>query len=130
MSKTAPSFEEIAQDQWNPVMATVTRMYAGAHARLEVMGPDVGYEIELEDRPFEGIDADVKDGERIVWMHFGDMSHAVHRASVVRMVPRVGETGPVIEVEDEDGVKTILTLGNPDEYALPPGEEEERSQGS
>jgi len=43
------------------------------------------------------------------------------------MVPQIGEAGPVIEVEDEDGTKTILTLGLPVEYALPPGEEE-RSQ--
>ena len=60
-------------------------------------------------------------------MHFGDLAHAVHRASVVRVVPQIGEAGPVIEVEDEDGTKTILTLGLPIEYALPPGEEE-RSQ--
>jgi hypothetical protein len=128
MSKAAPYFEAIAEDQWNPVMARVTRTYAGAHARLEVMGPDVGYEVELEDRPFEGIAADVKDRERIVWMYFGDFSHAVHRASIVRMVAKVGETGPVIEIEDEDGVKTLLTLGNPAEFALPPEEKKERSK--
>jgi hypothetical protein len=127
MSKAAPYFEAIAEDQWNPVMATVTRTYAGAHARLEVMGPDVGYEVELEDRPFEGIAADMKDRERIVWMYFGDFSHAVHRASIVRMVPRLGETGPVIEIEDEDGVKTLLTLGSPDQFALPPEKEKERT---
>lgn len=128
MSKAALSSEEIKREQWNVVMATVTRMYRGAHARLEVMGPDVGYQIETEDRPFEGIAADVKDGERIVWIHLGDLAHAVHRVSALRMIPRAGEAGPVIETEDEDGVKTILTLGNPVEYSLPPGEKEEPRQ--
>jgi hypothetical protein len=104
-------------------MATVTRMYRGAHARLEVMSPDVGYEVELEDRPFDGIAADVKDGEQIVWMHFGDLAHAIHRVTAVRMTPRMGDAGPVIEAEDEDGAKTILTLGNPIGYALSPGEQ-------
>jgi len=128
MSKAAPSYEEIEQDKWNPVMATITRLYRGAHAVLEIIGADPGYEVQTEDKPFEGIAADVKDGERIVWMHFGDMAHAVHRASAVRMIPQIGDKGPVIAVEDQDGVKAILTLGLPVEYALPPGEEDERSQ--
>jgi hypothetical protein len=127
MSKASASYQEIGQDKWNPVMATITRIYRGSHGKLEILGTDVSYQVETEDKPFEGIAADIKDGERIVWMHFGDLAHAVHRASVVRMVPQIGEAGPVIEVEDEDGTKTILTLGLPVEYALPPGEEE-RSQ--
>jgi hypothetical protein len=123
MSKAAPWFEEIAQDQWNPVMATVTRTYRGAHARLEVMGPEVGYQVETEDRPFEGIAADIKDHERIVWIQFNDLAHAVHRVNKVRIVPQTDDAGPVIEIEDQDGGKTILTLGTVAEFALPPAKE-------
>jgi hypothetical protein len=122
MSKAAVSMQEIERDQWNAVLASVTRDYRGAHARLEVIGPDVGYQVETENRPFDGIAADVKDRERTVWIYFGYLDHGAHRVSVVRMVPRIGDTGPVIEVEDEDGVKTILTLGDPEAYALPPAE--------
>jgi hypothetical protein len=128
MSKAAPSFEEIEQDQWNPVMATVTRTYRGAHARLEVMGPEVGYQVETEDRPFDGIAADIKDHERIVWIYFGDLAHAVHRVNMVRMVPETDDAGPVIEIEDQDGAKTILTLSSAAEFALPPAKERRKQK--
>jgi hypothetical protein len=35
------------------------------------------------------------------------------------MVPRIGHLGLVIEIEDRDWVKSILTLDNPEEYELP-----------
>jgi hypothetical protein len=39
------------------------------------------------------------------------------------MIPRSGGAGAVIEIEDQDGVKTILTLANPEDYELPPGDQ-------
>jgi hypothetical protein len=119
MSNAAPNLLAISPDRWNAVLSAVTRENRGAHGRLEVVGPNVGYQVETEDRPFDGIAADVKDRECIVWIHFGELRHGVHGVSAVRMVPRIGESGPVIEVEDEDGVKTILTLGDPEAYRLP-----------
>ena len=49
-----------------PFLADFTRKNRGAHARLEVLGPDVGYQVETEDRPFDGIVPDLKDGEDAV----------------------------------------------------------------
>jgi len=51
MSKAAPSYQEIGQDKWNPVMATITRIYRGAHGKLEILGTDVSYQVETEDKP-------------------------------------------------------------------------------
>lgn len=120
MSKPALDFQEIEQDRWIPVLDAITREYRGTHARLEVLGPDVGYQVETENRPFDGIASDNKDGERVVWIQFGNTDHGIHGVTAIRMVSRVGDGGPVVEIEDEDGVKTILTLGSPVKYALPP----------
>src|ERR1700722_7669898 len=50
-----------------PFLADFSRKNRGAHARLEVLGPDVGYQVETENRPFDRIVHDVKDCE----MRFG-----------------------------------------------------------
>jgi hypothetical protein len=120
MSNATLSLLEISRDQWTAVLADVTRDNLGAHARLEVVGPHVDYQVETEDRLFDGIAVDTKNHECVVWMHFGDLDHGIQGVIAIRMLPRVGEIGPLIEVEDLEGVKTTLTLSGAAEYELPP----------
>ncbi len=86
--------QEIHQEQWIPFLAEFTRENRGAHARLEIIGADsdVGFQVETENRPFDGVSADIKDGERTVWITFGStttdhLSHGVHGAVAIRMLP-------------------------------------------
>jgi hypothetical protein len=52
---------EIEPDRWIPFLAEFTRENRGAHARLEVLAVDQGYQVETENRPFDGVSADAKD---------------------------------------------------------------------
>jgi hypothetical protein len=120
--------QEIHQEQWIPFLAELTRENRGAHARLEVIGADsdVGFQVEAENRPFDGVSADIKDGERTVWITFGSttaehLSHGVHGAVAIRMLPLTEHTGALLEIESADGTKNILYLAAPKAYALPPG---------
>jgi hypothetical protein len=122
MSNAALTLQEISRNRWNAILSAVTREYRGAHARLEVIAPDVGDQVVTEGRPFDGIAADVKDNECEVWIHFTGLDRGIHGVSAIRMVPFVGDSGPVIEIEDKDGVKTILTLEDPEAHELPPAE--------
>ena len=123
---------EIEQSQWIPFLDTFTRENRGAHARLEIIGLDVGDQVETGDRPFQGVSADVrKSDEPAVWITFGatpedHLTHGVHNVKVIRALPAEGDEGPVLEVEGSDGTKTVLELSLPGEYALPPGEGQER----
>src|SRR5437016_3608344 len=85
-----PVTQEITSDRWIAFFAEFTRENRGAHARIEVLGADLGYQVETEDRPFDGISTDIKDGERTVWMTFAStpddhMTHGVHNAAAVRV---------------------------------------------
>jgi hypothetical protein len=90
MSTQKPETLEIEQSQWVPFLATFTRENRGAHARLEVVGPDVGSQIETGDRPFEGVAANVrKSDEPAVWITLGAnpedrMTHGIHNVQVIR----------------------------------------------
>jgi hypothetical protein len=108
-----------------PFLADFTRKNRGAHARLEVLGPDVGYQVETENRPFDGIVPDVKDGEDAVWIIFGStpdqhLTHGVYGVTAIRV--RLASTlhGAAVLVEAHDGTKTLLELSRPEDYELPP----------
>jgi hypothetical protein len=49
------------------------------------------------------------------------LSHRVHGAAAIRMLPLTEHTGAVLEIESADGTKNILYLAAPEAYALPPG---------
>jgi hypothetical protein len=120
------STKEIAKDQWIPFLAAFTRENRGAHARVEVLGPGVGYQVETENRPFEGISTDIKDNEQAVWITLGStttdhMTHGVQNVAAIWMRAPVGDSGASVEVVAQDGTRTVLELSRPEAYELPPG---------
>jgi hypothetical protein len=115
---------EVPRDQWNIFLTEFTRQNRGAHARLDVFGPDVSYQVETEDRPFDGVAADIKDRESSAWITLGStpdnhLTHGVHGVTIVRALPATDTTGAVLELEAKDGIRTVLELSRPDDYALP-----------
>lgn len=122
MSNAALTLEEISRDRWNAVLGAITRNYRGAHARLEIVGLDVGSQVATENQPFDGIAADTRNREDVVWIHFGEIEHSVRGVRAIRMIPHMGQGGPVIEIEDQTGEKAILTLSQPEAHELPPAE--------
>jgi hypothetical protein len=66
------------------------------------MGPDVGYQVQTDDRPFDGVSADTKDGECAVWVTFGSikedhLAHGIQNVSAIRVRPPVDESGTALE---------------------------------
>jgi len=132
MAKPSPvtgqeTTRDIPTDEWIPFLAEFTRENRGAHAVLEVFGEGVGRQVATEDRPFDGIAADVKDRERSVWISFGSrptgqFSHGVPGATAIRVRQATADHGAAMEIDSRDGTMTLLTLSKPEDYALPPAE--------
>ena len=120
---------EIVKDQWVTFFAEFTRENRGAHARLEVLGEDVGSQVETENRPFDGVSTDVKDGEQAVWITFGPtpddhLTHGIQNVTAIWVRQPSGQAGAALEVVAKDGTKTVLQLTRPEAYALPRGTSE------
>ena len=116
---------KIEPDRWTEFLAQFTRDYRGAHARLEVLGSEVGYRVETENKPFDGISADIKDGEHNVWIIFGStpedhLTHGIQDAVAIWVREPTAHAGPAVEVEGRDGTRTVLELTRPEAFALPP----------
>jgi hypothetical protein len=121
---TRQGTRDIPAYEWIPFLANFTRENRGAHAFLEVLCKGVGRLVATEDRPFDGISADPKDGEKTVWIAFSStaddlFTHGVHRATAIRVRPATVDSGAAIEVEAGDGTTTLLILSRPEESALP-----------
>jgi hypothetical protein len=60
-----------------------------------------------------------------VWITFGaaatdHLTHGIHEVSTIYVVPPLGQSRAVLEVEANDGTRTVLQLNTPEEYALAP----------
>jgi hypothetical protein len=116
---------EVAPNRWTEFFREFTIENRGAHGRLEVINVDeIGREVSVENRPFEGISADTKDAESAIWITFGTapedhFTHGIHGVKSVHWVPPQGERGAALEVTDREGTRSILTLSHPQEFALP-----------
>ena len=68
------------------------------HAHLQMLGPNVSYQVQTEDRPFDGTSADTKDGECAVWVTFGSnredhLTHGIQNVRANRLRLPVGDQG-------------------------------------
>ena len=121
---TRKGTRDIPANEWIPFLANFTRENRGARAFLEVLCKGVGRLVATEDRRFEGISADAKDGENTVWIGFSStpadpFAHGVHRATAIRVRPATVDSGAAIEVEAGDGTTTLLILSRPEESRPP-----------
>ena len=121
----------VDRDQWIPFCAEFTRQNRGAHAVLEVLGGDVGYQVETEDRPFDGIATDVKDGEHTAWITFGDspeyhLAHSISNVTTIHVRPPAGLVRGGAANRIAGWNKKSVGVELPREYALPPAGAEEQ----
>jgi hypothetical protein len=117
--------QEIKKEDWIPFFAEFTQQHRGAHARVEILDSDIGDQVETEDRPFDGISTDVKDGEQAVWITFGStaedhFTRGIQKVTSILVRKPVGDAGPAVEIVGDKG-RTLLELSRDDAYALPPG---------
>jgi hypothetical protein len=119
-----PETREIPPNLWTTFLDEFTRENRGTHALVEVLGSDLGRVVLAEDRPFDGAAADTRDGERTVWISLGVpgpeyLTHGIHSATLIRVVPPTDALGSVLEIEATDGSRTIVELTKPGSYELP-----------
>ena len=102
---------EIPSKEWSRSLDSFSRDHVGWIATLEVMGDDLGDQVEAESLPFAGVSADPD--RRTVWVALarsaGDhITHSIDHVSHLRIVD--GESSPSIQIEAEDGGQTLLRL--------------------
>jgi hypothetical protein len=106
---------EIVRQDWISLLDAFSRDFAGRHARLEVVGKNGAQHVITEDLPFEGMNADLKDGEHSVSITLGqgetgpNLTHTVSDVTSVSVDELNGRVARV-EIGSADQSTTVFTL--------------------
>lgn len=104
----------IDRPQWKRTFDSLSRVYDGSTASLEILNPDRGAQFEVEEQPLRGITYDASGIE----LEFAtrDGGRVIHRiAHPKRVMFEEGDDGLVqaVEFESEDDPRAVLRLHAP-----------------
>ena len=108
--------QEIQRGEWTTFFDTFSKMHPGDTATVQVLDPDLGVSEEARSLPFVGISADRKGSEKdAIWILLGTeaedhLEHMVPEPTHVWLKSGDTSKGDALEIEAEDGTKTIVQL--------------------
>ena len=104
----------VSQNQWKTIFDSLSRVYDGSRATMEVLDAELGAQHEVDDQPFRGISYDPAGIE----LHFmmGNGRHVTHRIPRPKEV-RIEEAdnGLVVglAIESDNDPQVVLQLHAP-----------------
>jgi hypothetical protein len=106
--------KQIQTADWQHALDTLSRSYTGALASLEIVGGEVGAEEEILDQPLVGLSAD-RSGVTFQFERAGRLHHDHHVAhpEALRIVETDDGAVIAVEIEDVDGVHSLLRFRSP-----------------
>jgi hypothetical protein len=108
------STREIPRDEWVAFFDSFSRQHEGWLVTIEVLGRDIGAQIEAREQPLTGITADLNDrGEDTISIFVGGKSaahvaHIVHAPSHVGLKETAEGAHEALHIEAKDGATTLV----------------------
>lgn len=104
---------EIERSRWNEEFNRLSREHLGWVVNIEVIGEEIGAQVESRSLPFAGVSADIKDNENRIEISVGTNpeSHTTHSIiDPARVYLKESDSGDdeVLEIETTEGIKTIV----------------------
>ena len=113
MSTTAT--REIPRAEWVRFLDTFSRRHERWLVTIEIFAAEVGAQVEGRSLRFEGMGADLKDGERRITISLGEspashLTHTIEAPTRLWLGQSEAELGTfeTLEIESEDGVTTLV----------------------
>lgn len=105
--------QEIPRKEWVRFFDRFSGQHERWLARVEVIGEDVGAQLEAKDLPLRGISADLKDREDTISITLGEkpdnlITHSIQAASHVRLKQTEEGADEALQIESADGTMTLL----------------------
>ena len=105
---------EIEMNKWREFFETLSKRRFEWKTSIEVMGPDLGDQMLSDGLPFNGITME-KGETPAISISVGENpdAHQTHRISEpinVAFLDADNSKGDIVEIEEKDGTKTLLTF--------------------
>ncbi|MBI2876197.1 MAG: DUF5335 family protein [Candidatus Tectomicrobia bacterium] len=106
---------EIPRNEWAQFFDNFSRRYRGWLVTVEVLGPDIGAQIEAHELPLEGITTEVKeDGEEIISIlgkePMAHITHTIAAPTHVRLKQAEEGIAEAVEIESASRTKILILL--------------------
>lgn len=105
---------EISRDDWPAFFDSFSRQHEGWLSTIEVLGTDLGAQIEAHEQPLAGVTADLRGGDQdIVSILIGatpdkHVAHMIHAPTHVRLKETDSGAHEALHVESRGGATTLL----------------------
>lgn len=112
---TAPTPRQPVRQEWPGFLTRITASDKGQPVTIEVMGLDLGAQLEAENMPLELITYDERDDAVIISVasaagEEGALRHIVEHPWKILFDPPHPEAVHTIDIEGPDGTHTLITL--------------------
>jgi hypothetical protein len=104
---------EIPRSQWSDFFKGFSREHEGRTVTLEVLGRDLGAQVEADELPLVGISAEA--AANTIWVALArdrddHLTHGVHNVTHVRVEQNDEGSPDVVQIETSDGVTTLVRV--------------------
>jgi hypothetical protein len=105
--------KEIPPQQWESFFDMFSRKHQGWRVTVEVLGDEIGAELEAKEMPLEGITADTKDKNHAISIILrekgaGHLTHIVSEPRYVRLKQAQDGADEALAIESLDRVTTLV----------------------
>jgi hypothetical protein len=110
---------EITRTEWQSFFDSFSRKHQGWLATLEILGPDIGAQVEERELAFEGItdESDEADVNTIMIMTGGKaddhVTHTITRPTEVSLERTDEGADAALAIKSEDGITALLRFRSP-----------------
>lgn len=109
---------EIARYDWSSFLDSLTRLHVDEPVRIEVLRPDIGAQLEVNDLPLDGITAEMKGPIASITIAAGSdpdghISHVISDPVSVRLARGSTDDDEALEIVDADRTVTLVFFDGP-----------------
>jgi hypothetical protein len=107
---------EIPREEWAEFLDSFSRQHEGWLVTVEVLGSEIGAQVEAEEKPLEGITAELKDGgEGSISITIGltpaeHVTHNIKAPTHLRIEQAKNGADLALQIESEGGATTLVRL--------------------
>src|SRR4051812_38059876 len=110
---------EIPREEWGEFLDSFSRQHEGWLVTVEVLGEEIGAQVEAQGVPLEGITAELKgDGKDSISITVGlkpseHVTHNIQAPTHVRIEQAENGADIALQIESSDAATTLLRLRSP-----------------
>jgi len=107
---------EIPREGWDEFLDSFSRQHEGWLVTIEVLGAEIGAQMEAEGKPLEGITAELKgDGNDLITITIGlsraeHVTHNITAPTHVRIEQAENGADMALQIESEGGATTLVRM--------------------